>query len=169
MNHTGSTTRIIEARDYDLEATLDSGQAFRWHRHGQNWIGVVGSYWTRLHSQGGTITAETAAPVSDWDWLFDYLNVNLDFDAVLRSFPNDEPMRAAVAILVVLGLPGGLGAQQPGAPNRKGSIERRLPSVHRNNGRRKQREKLSSSDRIRCPDRTGFTVQKNRIAQSGRR
>src|SRR5205807_2842856 len=34
---------------------------------------------------------------SDWAWLKDYLQLELDFAQVLRTFPDDEPMRAAVS------------------------------------------------------------------------
>src|ERR1043166_48848 len=36
-------------------------------------------------------------PVSDWRWLTEYLQLEVDLAPVLASFPNDEPMRAAVA------------------------------------------------------------------------
>jgi N-glycosylase/DNA lyase len=36
-------------------------------------------------------------PASDWRWLTEYLQLEVDLVPVLASFPNDEPMRAAVA------------------------------------------------------------------------
>lgn len=83
-------------RDYDLAATLDSGQAFRWRCADGAWTGVIGSHWVRLRADAFSITAETAEPVADWNWLVDYLQLNLDLGAVLASFPDDEPLRAAV-------------------------------------------------------------------------
>jgi N-glycosylase/DNA lyase len=91
------TTRTFSLRDYDLAATFTSGQAFRWTRHGPCWAGVIGTHWVCLHPGPGTVTAETAAPVSDWDWLAHYLQLDVDLSAVLRAFPEDEPMHAAVA------------------------------------------------------------------------
>lgn len=91
------TTRTFAVRDYDLAATLTSGQAFRWQRHEQSWAGVLGAHWVRLRSDSSTLTAETAVPVPDWHWLSDYLQLDLDLAEVLRSFPDDAPMRAAVA------------------------------------------------------------------------
>jgi N-glycosylase/DNA lyase len=41
--------------------------------------------------------AETAQPISDWLWLENYLQINVNLDSVTRSFPDDEPMRAAVS------------------------------------------------------------------------
>ena len=83
-------------RDYDLAATLASGQAFRWQPHGHDWTGVIGDRWVRLRAEPHAIHAETAGPTADWQWLRAYLQTDLDLDLVLASFPDDEPMRAAV-------------------------------------------------------------------------
>jgi N-glycosylase/DNA lyase len=90
------TTRTFAVRDYDLAATLNCGQAFRWRQHDRWWSGVIGAHWVRLRSDPSCITAETAEPVTDWDWLTHYLQLHLDLSEVVRSFPDDEPMRAAV-------------------------------------------------------------------------
>lgn len=91
------TTRTFALRDYNLAATLTCGQAFRWQQQDRWWTGVIGTRWVRLRSESGSITAETAEPVADWDWLTHYLQLRVDLGEVLRAFPNDEPMRAAVA------------------------------------------------------------------------
>ncbi len=91
------TTRTFAVRDYNLGATLTCGQAFRWQRHDAGWHGVVGTCCVRLRSQPLAITAETADPMASWDWLTHYLQLDLDLSDVLRAFPDDEPMRAAVA------------------------------------------------------------------------
>jgi N-glycosylase/DNA lyase len=88
-------TQVFPASDYDLSATLTCGQAFRWEQSAQSWTGVVGSRWVRLRSGGSSITAEAAVPASDWGWLTDYLQLGVDLGAVLRTFPDDEPMLAA--------------------------------------------------------------------------
>lgn len=44
----------------------------------------------------GGLRAETALPVTSWEWLVDYLQLGLDLGEVLRTFPQDEPMLAAV-------------------------------------------------------------------------
>ncbi len=83
-------------RDYDLGATLTSGQAFRWHREDRRWVGIIGNRWVRLSLTGACLTAETPEPVEDWTWLIDYLQLNLDLSAVLKTFPPDPPLRAAL-------------------------------------------------------------------------
>jgi N-glycosylase/DNA lyase len=100
-----STSEILlPVRDYDLAATLDSGQVFRWQRsedgssaNANSWLGVVGNHPVRLTQTRDGIFAETAAPVEDWTWLRDFLQTKTDLAAVLKTFPDDEPMRRAVA------------------------------------------------------------------------
>lgn len=86
----------FQVRDYDLTATLESGQAFRWNAVDGGWNGVIHNRWVRLRADEFSITAEAAQPVSDWNWLANYLQVNLDFRAVVVTFPDDEPIHAAV-------------------------------------------------------------------------
>ncbi len=88
---------FLPVRNYDLAATLDSGQAFRWQPCGDSWIGVIGRRQVRLTPLRGGIRAETAGPVANWQWLRDYLQTDVDLAAVLKTFPSDEPMRDAVA------------------------------------------------------------------------
>jgi N-glycosylase/DNA lyase len=92
-----STFCFIAARDYELAATLSSGQAFRWRPRDGAWEGVIGPRWVRLRQRDGGVEAETAAPVSDWTWLMDYLQSDLDLGSILLTFPNDAAMRASVA------------------------------------------------------------------------
>ena len=89
------TTKSFPVRHYNLEATLNSGQAFRWSASNGTWVGVIGSHWVRLRSDDFGITAETAKPIHDWAWLENYLQLNFDLEGVLLTFPEDEPMRAA--------------------------------------------------------------------------
>jgi N-glycosylase/DNA lyase len=91
------TEILLRVRDYDLAATLDSGQVFRWREHHDVWTGVVGGRGVRLTQGHDGIHAETAAPEKDWNWLRDFLQTEVDLAAVLKTFPDDAPMRAAVA------------------------------------------------------------------------
>ncbi|MDB6020008.1 MAG: 8-oxoguanine glycosylase domain protein [Pedosphaera sp.] len=83
-------------RDYDLASTLACGQAFRWQQQQASWTGVIGNRWVRLRSTQNCILAETGEPAEHWDWLTDYLQIEMDLEVVLASFPDDEPMRSAV-------------------------------------------------------------------------
>lgn len=91
-----ASTRVFPVQDYNLASTLSSGQAFRWREHKGAWIGVIGSHWVRLKADAFAISAQVAEPISDWSWLTDYLQLEVELSRVLLTFPNDEPMRQAV-------------------------------------------------------------------------
>jgi N-glycosylase/DNA lyase len=78
---------------YDLAGTLTSGQAFRWQFCGGAWEGIIQSHWVRLRQEQDRIFAQTAVPVENWNWLRDYLQLDIDLGAILGTFPTDEPMQ----------------------------------------------------------------------------
>jgi len=80
----------------DLEATLDGGQAFRWRGIDGGWEGVLGDRWVRLRTEAGDLVAETATDPGDGAWLRHYLGLDDDLEAIVRTFPDDPPLMAAV-------------------------------------------------------------------------
>ena len=92
-----ATKIIFRVRDYDLAATLGSGQVFRWRPNDNSWTGVVGKNPVRLTQTDGGILAETDTGIDNLDWLRNFLQTGTDLAAILKTFPDDEPMRAAVA------------------------------------------------------------------------
>jgi N-glycosylase/DNA lyase len=93
---TATSSTFFAVRDYDLAATLTSGQAFRWRLESGGWMGVIDSHWVRLQTTEEGIRAEAAEPLEDWQWLADYLQISVCLGHVLSTFPDDEPMRTAV-------------------------------------------------------------------------
>jgi N-glycosylase/DNA lyase len=88
----------LSVSDYNLHATLSSGQVFAWEQSENNWAGVVGGRWVMLQSFSDGIRAVTAAPQADWSWLTDFLQSDVNLLDVLATFPDDDPhLRAAVA------------------------------------------------------------------------
>jgi N-glycosylase/DNA lyase len=88
---------LLAVRDYDLAATLDSGQAFRWHRVGPHWQGVIRRQAVRLTPVAGGILVETGGPAMDLALIRHYLQTDTDLAAIRNTFPDDAPMNAAVA------------------------------------------------------------------------
>lgn len=82
--------------DYALGATLDSGQAFRWKLVDGWWEGILFGRWVRLRETPGVIEAEAATGTEDWSWLTSYLQLEVDFANITSTFPDDEPMTAAL-------------------------------------------------------------------------
>ena len=83
--------------DYDLEGTLEGGQAFGWDRMGDGWEGVVSGRWVWVGREGSRLEARVISPVADWEWIERYLGVREDLGAMLATFPADAPLREAVA------------------------------------------------------------------------
>ncbi len=92
-----ATEILLRVHDYDLAATLDSGQAFRWRQQDDFWVGIIGKHPVRLTQTSEGIHAASPAPVEDWGWLRQFLQTEINLAAVLKTFPDDEPMRNAVA------------------------------------------------------------------------
>lgn len=90
-----STTEFL-AENYDLAATLASGQAFRWRPVNGAWEGVIGERWIRLRQEQNCIRAETAVPVNDWLWLRHYLQLDVNIKEICGTFPADEPMQNSI-------------------------------------------------------------------------
>lgn len=86
----------LRARDYDLAATLDSGQSFRWVEREGEWESVIAGRWVSLRQEGGSIVARTNRRPEDWQWLRDYLRCDEELGPILKTFPTDEAMTAAV-------------------------------------------------------------------------
>jgi N-glycosylase/DNA lyase len=87
---------FLPAKDYDLAATLDSGQVFRWRQKDGSWAGVVGKHQVRLTQKSDGIWAETNTPMENLDWLRKFLQTEIDLEKILKTFPDDEPMNNAV-------------------------------------------------------------------------
>ena len=88
---------VFAVENYDLAATLASGQAFRWRSGPGGWTGVADGRWVRLRAAAGRITVETAAPAGDWQWLRHYLQLDVSLPEILAAFPRDDPaLQAAV-------------------------------------------------------------------------
>ncbi len=89
-------TTLFPVADYNLQATLESGQAFRWYRVTEGWESVVAGRWVRLAIDNTGLRAESALPVQDWTWLANYLQIDTDLESIQRTFPRDDVMRKAV-------------------------------------------------------------------------
>jgi len=94
-----SKIKTFPVENYDLDATLLSGQAFRWQPFGETWEGVIGDRWVRLRLVKRGIKAEVYSPTDDWTWLEKYLGTRFCLEQAINTFPDDEPMRDAVAAL----------------------------------------------------------------------
>ncbi|WCJ58264.1 DNA glycosylase [Fontisphaera persica] len=78
-------------RHYNLPLTLSCGQSFRWRNTPDGWEGVVAGKWVRLRPLRDGLQAFCAEPVSDWQWLADYLQLHVRLEDILQTFPAHDP------------------------------------------------------------------------------
>lgn len=85
---------ILEVKDFDLAATLDSGQAFHWHRDGAMFWGTIGDVAVALR-QSDPVTLEISQGHAEIVRL--YLGLDHDLDAIRRTLPKrDKPLQRAL-------------------------------------------------------------------------
>lgn len=87
---------FFAVKDYALAETLASGQAFRWKNIDGAWESAIRGRWVRLVEEPGGIRASIVGQTDSWDWLRDYLQIDVDLREVIASFPADEHMSKAV-------------------------------------------------------------------------
>ena len=94
----GGGACFFTTRNYNLAATLTSGQAFRWYPTADGaWQGIVGRDQITLRPRENGIEAQTSIPNPNWPAVQHYLQTEIDIDTITATFPNDPPMQAAIA------------------------------------------------------------------------
>lgn len=83
--------------DYDLQSTLECGQAFRWIRSGAGWESVIRGRWARVQAVPGGLHVSWVEGPSDALWLRNHLAADEVLASILGTFPDDAPLRSAVA------------------------------------------------------------------------
>jgi N-glycosylase/DNA lyase len=92
-----ASRRLFHAKNYDLAATLASGQVFRWYSTADGgWEGVIGSEHLILRRVPKGIEANSSSSNPDWPAIQHYLQTEVNIDAVTATFPNDPPMQSAI-------------------------------------------------------------------------
>jgi N-glycosylase/DNA lyase len=81
----------LEAPDFDLARTLDSGQVFHWEKCGAGYAGTIGAEGVYVEQRGNRLCfSGTTAEV-----IGNYFALDHPLAEICRSFPNDPAMRAA--------------------------------------------------------------------------
>ena len=89
--------KIKSPEVFNLELSLDCGQAFRWTKDGDGYMcGVVGQRAYRIKQDGGEITVNCSEDEFN-TVLRPYLDLDRDYAALVKGFSSDENLKAAVA------------------------------------------------------------------------
>ncbi len=82
------TRRLTVEQPFDLELTLDMGQAFRWKRHGKEgwWSGVLGNHLVHIRQTGEDVEYRVGGPEGELD--------DIDLEERLRRYlMEDHPIQ----------------------------------------------------------------------------
>lgn len=90
---------VLPITHYALNATLESGQTFRWKKQNDTgehvWWGVIRSRIYRVESQDGLLIFKTPGFCTDWNDVMEYFRVAESIDEVYSKFPRDKATEAA--------------------------------------------------------------------------
>ncbi len=102
---TGSTFLIGRDIDLNLDLTLGCGQAFRWTRDPSTslkagtdgrWVGVLDDKLVRVWQENNCFYTQTSPPADDLALLRRYFQLDASLSEIVKTFPNDPHLRAAV-------------------------------------------------------------------------
>lgn len=79
----------------DLDATLSSGQCFRWEKADGVWQGVAGRQFARVRVQDGALWADCPA-AEDGFWRR-YFALDMDYGAIQAQFAGSKRLAECVA------------------------------------------------------------------------
>jgi len=81
---------------FDLDHTLSCGQAFRWQKHNEWWIGVVGQAVLKLRQSNGTFVFNGSANDLDGGFVRRYFRLDDDLGEIYAQIAKDKHVREAV-------------------------------------------------------------------------
>lgn len=85
-----SSLFIFENINYNLEATLTSGQTFRWKYINNHWENIINNKYVKLKKNKSSLIVEVKPYVNDSKWLENYLQINLDLNEIYKNFPKND-------------------------------------------------------------------------------
>ena len=86
---------ILPVSDFNLEHTLECGQAFRWEKLGDLYVGVIREALVKVAFDGRELAVETGSPVNKKK-ISDYFGLNEDLPRIYEEIGRDPNIRKAV-------------------------------------------------------------------------
>src|SRR4051794_21999202 len=81
----------IEAPEFDLAKTLDSGQVFQWEAHGDGFVGTIGDAALYIEQRGSELFGSGATAME----VRHYFALAHPLGEICRAFPDDPALNAA--------------------------------------------------------------------------
>lgn len=86
----------LKKTPFNLSHTLSCGQTFRWEKHGDWWIGVVGQTALKLRQKESTLQFHTSSKRIGSDFLRRYFRLDDDLLNIYSNIRKDEYVRDAI-------------------------------------------------------------------------
>ena len=84
--------RLSPSYPFNLDFTLQCGQAFRWNKSGEWWYGVIGEKTYKIRQMGNQLEFENVVS----DFVKDYFGLNDDLPKIFRQITKDNHIETAV-------------------------------------------------------------------------
>ncbi|MGP8124373.1 MAG: DNA glycosylase [Nitrososphaerales archaeon] len=81
---------------FNLEYTLESGQAFRWQNRGEWWYGIVSGGVLKTKQEGDTLRCVSGSDLIDSAFVRRYFRLDVELEKVLSSIMRDDTIALAV-------------------------------------------------------------------------
>src|SRR5258706_6978152 len=81
---------------YNLQTTLLGGQAFNWDLIDNTYYGFTQDKVIKLQQKGEDLFWQTYPKKDDFDFLENYLQLNIDYDKILKAINKDEHINKAL-------------------------------------------------------------------------
>jgi len=86
----------LAKRPFSLDYTLSCGQTFRWEKHGDWWIGVVGSTALKIQQKNSVLEFKASSSDVNSGFLWRYFGLDNDLLSVYSKIMKDKHVREAV-------------------------------------------------------------------------
>ena len=85
----------LHATDFNLQHTLECGQAFRWQKHSDGYLGVVGNAVWKVTQQGDALFVETEPSVTE-EKVRHYFSLDTDLPETVAPLQSDPILASAL-------------------------------------------------------------------------
>ncbi|MBI4437157.1 MAG: DNA-3-methyladenine glycosylase 2 [Candidatus Omnitrophica bacterium] len=85
----------LHVTDFNLQHTLECGQAFRWRREEKGYVGVVGDSVWKVSQKDSTLTVESDPPASEEE-VIHYFSLSSDLRKILTPLQGDSVLAPAI-------------------------------------------------------------------------
>ena len=88
---------VSDVRCFDLDLTLDCGQAFRWKRQENgSYCGVAGSRFLHITKQDDTLIFENTTDEDFYGFWVDYFDLEKDYDEICQRLKEDGLLSSTI-------------------------------------------------------------------------